>query len=343
MAERGCPCCSEPMRAGQLGPLELDVCPRCGGIWFDCGELARVIAAGPQILRRLYDRAAPTVPRPGMRQSGAPICPACRAPLLEVEYASMPGVSLDACRFCEGFWVTRPIILHLAHALDTAPQSDPRRGGQSQQPAPPTVPAPPAFAAGASSSRPIPPPANAGQPPVYPPPSTVPVGPTPPPPPVPPHTAPAQRAADSMITCPKCGERNAERAPLCWACGEHLKGPVVGTCPRCEASMRRVVSESVTLSACDGCGSVWITPARLNALILQLLPAQDALLQQVARFRRENARALHLEVECPHCKSRMYGTPLGMITQQLVDTCGQCYGLFMSYGIFEDILRGQRR
>ena len=107
--------------------------------------------------------------------------------------------------------------------------------------------------------------------------------------------------------------------------------------------MRAVVSQSVTLSACDGCGSVWITPNRLNSLILQSTQAQDFLLQQVGRFRRENAGRLHLEVDCPHCKVPMHGQPLGMLTQQLVETCRKCFGLFMSYGIFEDILRGQRR
>ena len=51
--------------------------------------------------------------------------------------------------------------------------------------------------------------------------------------------------------CPHCGESNAERAAVCWACGKPLQGPIVGTCPLCESSMRGITSENVTLSACD--------------------------------------------------------------------------------------------
>src|SRR4051812_44785456 len=103
MTARECPTCRRPLASGRLGPVELDLCLPCGGVWFDCGELTPVIAAGPPIVRRLAERIAPAT-GPAQRAphnplARAPQCPACHVSLANVEYASMPGVSLEACRF----------------------------------------------------------------------------------------------------------------------------------------------------------------------------------------------------------------------------------------------------
>src|SRR5258706_8298979 len=107
--------------------------------------------------------------------------------------------------------------------------------------------------------------------------------------------------------------------------------------------MRGITSENVTLSACDGCGGVWVTPNRLNALILQSIEAQDRLLGQVARTRRGTSRKLNPDLQCPYDHIQMFTAPLGMLTQKPVQTCPQCYGLFLSHGILDDIILGQRR
>jgi Zn-finger nucleic acid-binding protein len=45
---RRCPRCARPLRAIGIGKekrIELDRCPRCGGLWLDRGELEAVIAS----------------------------------------------------------------------------------------------------------------------------------------------------------------------------------------------------------------------------------------------------------------------------------------------------------
>ncbi|MCB1305794.1 MAG: zf-TFIIB domain-containing protein [Leptospiraceae bacterium] len=34
-----CPLCEEIMELQELGPVEIDVCPKCGGVFLDRGEL----------------------------------------------------------------------------------------------------------------------------------------------------------------------------------------------------------------------------------------------------------------------------------------------------------------
>ena len=62
MSERSCPACSESMSTGRLGPIALDLCLKCSGVWFDCGELSQIITAGPHVLRRLCAKLPPEQP-----------------------------------------------------------------------------------------------------------------------------------------------------------------------------------------------------------------------------------------------------------------------------------------
>lgn len=296
MSERLCPSCRLPLRTGRFGPLELEFCLPCGGAWFDGGELSRLIAAGPPVVRRLTDGMKPAAAGSHVVRQFA--CPVCRVPLNEVEYASMPGVRLEACTLCEGFWLFRTVLLDLANALEGGPRAQP------------------AWMSGVASAAAAPAPTQ-----------------TP---------GPAPAAAAGMVPCPNCDEPNGERAATCWACGKPLQGPVVGTCPRCQANMRRIDSEGVTLSACEGCGGVWLTPGRLNQLLLQPPHHHEAVLRQVDRKRPELRKRLQWQLSCPYCKVGMMSGPLGALTQQPVQTCPKCYGMYLGPGILEDILPGRR-
>jgi Zn-finger nucleic acid-binding protein len=116
MAERVCPTCDQDLTSGRFGPLDLDLCLPCGGAWFDQGELSRIIAAGPAVVRRLGERITPG--KPAGKSQGPPKCPACRAGLAPTQLASLPGVHLDTCHFCEGTWATHATLGRLAAALE---------------------------------------------------------------------------------------------------------------------------------------------------------------------------------------------------------------------------------
>lgn len=116
-----CPVClgvrMEKTRIGSHGELVLDSCGRCGGIWFELGEVQRLGRHQPQALwERLprrdqpfrmqchachapMDRNAATCPACAWRNSMD--CPMCDRPMhAEVH----DGLRLDLCRACKGVW-----------------------------------------------------------------------------------------------------------------------------------------------------------------------------------------------------------------------------------------------
>ena len=39
-----CPKCGQPLSTQQYGPVEIDVCPSCRGLWLDANELESILA-----------------------------------------------------------------------------------------------------------------------------------------------------------------------------------------------------------------------------------------------------------------------------------------------------------
>ena len=102
--------------ARREAPLLLDHCGRCGGIWFDAGEVQRLQACGAEALWQAVTRrdAAPMTCHAchGLMERHAAECPGCGwhnvldcpSCLRPMEVATHDGVSLDVCRRCRGVW-----------------------------------------------------------------------------------------------------------------------------------------------------------------------------------------------------------------------------------------------
>jgi Zn-finger nucleic acid-binding protein len=116
-----CPVCVglllEKTRVGTDGELVLDHCRRCGGIWFELGEVQRLRHQRPQALWKRVP-ASTAIPRTQCHSCHAPMdrnapacdacnwrntvdCPGCQT-AMEVE--AYEGLRLDACRSCKGVW-----------------------------------------------------------------------------------------------------------------------------------------------------------------------------------------------------------------------------------------------
>ena len=103
--------------AGPGSGLTIDFCPRCGGIWFDRGEVSEIARQDHSVLHGL-------VLDPSNRIN--PPCHSCRTPLdrnaekcavcgwrnvlrcpvcdRDMERRPVHGVTLDLCRRCQGVW-----------------------------------------------------------------------------------------------------------------------------------------------------------------------------------------------------------------------------------------------
>jgi uncharacterized protein len=99
-----CPRCQVPLRAHDLGPVSIDGCDTCGGLWFDTDELSRLAKGGQETVVAAEAVFAP--PQPASDTIGAKgLCPRCQVPLYAFEFAHTPGVTLDACATCRGVWI----------------------------------------------------------------------------------------------------------------------------------------------------------------------------------------------------------------------------------------------
>jgi Zn-finger nucleic acid-binding protein len=106
-----------PVPVAGGAPLLLDHCGRCGGVWFEAGEVQRLRAVGADALWRAVARRE-AVTAAACHACHAPVargeaacaacgwrvvldCPACVRPMA---VATHDGVRLDVCRSCRGVW-----------------------------------------------------------------------------------------------------------------------------------------------------------------------------------------------------------------------------------------------
>lgn len=120
--ERICPRCQSPLARLRRGPLTLDACGECGGVWFDAHELeqfrqrhAGAMSFLDQSLKPRREVDPPSAP--------TPLCPVCRIPLVPFAFPNVPHVALDGCRQCRGLWTDHGELSQLAAAVRTAPHA----------------------------------------------------------------------------------------------------------------------------------------------------------------------------------------------------------------------------
>ncbi|RKH05237.1 hypothetical protein D7V97_24280 [Corallococcus sp. CA053C] len=144
---RSCPVCpSQPLNAVQASDVEVDLCPRCHGLYFDRGELERfpdrpslkpLQAAAKQAPSRCR-KGGHLVPRAlahcATCRSEPLGCPGCGARLALV---SARVCTVDLCTQCGGTWLDAGKFEALEHATVTAPPP-PSKASQEWEVAPAT-------------------------------------------------------------------------------------------------------------------------------------------------------------------------------------------------------------
>ncbi len=100
-----CPSCQEPLVIVEVEAVELDLCPRCRGTWFDAQEVGLLFeAAGtPDRCGELERRLAGL---PSRALAAKRRCPRCRRKMQEVEAPARPApVVIDRCPRGDGLWL----------------------------------------------------------------------------------------------------------------------------------------------------------------------------------------------------------------------------------------------
>lgn len=93
---RQCPVCPSAMNSFDHEGVTLDLCSGCKGLWFDPGELRRVVGD-------LFELMAPGAVLGEGASRGS--CPACSAALSERALKGGGSLRIDACQRCEGVFL----------------------------------------------------------------------------------------------------------------------------------------------------------------------------------------------------------------------------------------------
>jgi Zn-finger nucleic acid-binding protein len=97
-----CVKCTSVLDKSRVGEIEVDVCPSCGGLWLDKGEIERIgTASNPDVdsLRKELTGGA----QAGLSDT-LTACPSCPGKLREVR---LGRVMVDVCVSCGGMFLDR--------------------------------------------------------------------------------------------------------------------------------------------------------------------------------------------------------------------------------------------
>jgi Zn-finger nucleic acid-binding protein len=111
-----CPKCDVELKPESIGPVEVDECPSCKGIWFDKDELRQAKDSTDSDLNwmdfEIWKHADQFKSKACPRK-----CPACGEPLVTLEYGAS-AVAIDYCKACKGTWLDRDEFKKITEALE---------------------------------------------------------------------------------------------------------------------------------------------------------------------------------------------------------------------------------
>jgi Zn-finger nucleic acid-binding protein len=99
-----CVKCNSILDRATFEGLEVDLCPRCGGLWLDRGEITRAARLPEAELTRLRGLLTEGGGPPPLPTDSVVPCPACAGTLSEVTLGS---VHVDYCGSCHGVFLDR--------------------------------------------------------------------------------------------------------------------------------------------------------------------------------------------------------------------------------------------
>jgi uncharacterized protein len=98
-----CVKCTSVLDKARVADVEVDLCPSCGGLWLDHGEIERIGRGKPDEMEKL--RSALTgSSKPEESSETKTNCPACPGQLKEV---LLGPVHVDYCTKCHGVYLDR--------------------------------------------------------------------------------------------------------------------------------------------------------------------------------------------------------------------------------------------
>jgi Zn-finger nucleic acid-binding protein len=119
-----CPRCNSKLDRVTAAGVELDQCTKCGGIWLDRGEMAKLtFRAEQQEIQSLSDKAGYVSTLPPLKPGTKLSCPICTG---DQGMVTLPvgGASVDMCQRCGGTWMDGGVLEVALRTIVGGVQSD---------------------------------------------------------------------------------------------------------------------------------------------------------------------------------------------------------------------------
>ena len=98
-----CVKCTSVLDKARVGDVEVDLCPSCGGLWLDHGEIERLGRGKTEDLSQLRSALTGTA-APDPASDTTTSCPACPGGLKEVD---LGPVHIEYCNKCHGIFLDK--------------------------------------------------------------------------------------------------------------------------------------------------------------------------------------------------------------------------------------------
>lgn len=113
---RKCPKCGKGLETKVLGPIDVDECESCKGVWLDAGELGKAEeAADPNI--NWLDFEIWKHPEKFKSRETELKCPSCAEKTVSIEYGHT-GVDINYCPGCRGIWLEKDELPKIIESLE---------------------------------------------------------------------------------------------------------------------------------------------------------------------------------------------------------------------------------
>jgi len=111
-----CPDGHAGLQAKDIGPVEVDECQECKGIWLDSDELRQTKDATDSDLNwmdfEIWKHEDQFESKPSARD-----CPSCRKPMVSLRYGETE-VEIDYCQSCRGTWLDQGELEKIIESLE---------------------------------------------------------------------------------------------------------------------------------------------------------------------------------------------------------------------------------
>jgi uncharacterized protein len=100
---RACVKCTSILDKSMVGDVEVDLCPSCGGLWLDSGELEKLGHGSPDDVAKLKNALVGSEAPEPPSDTTTP-CVACDGKLKEMK---LGGVTIEFCGSCNGIFLDK--------------------------------------------------------------------------------------------------------------------------------------------------------------------------------------------------------------------------------------------